>query len=217
MLPIRAKGTKILGDTAWHRDSELDVASIGFVGYLEPVDATSGALRVLPGSHREPPAAVPTGTPIEGAAAMGEPIASEPGDLIAFDEHLFHASAGGRDRRQWRVDFVADPVDVDEEERVRLLLDGIFPPGWDGGYDVDRYPSFGTHWQESGRPSVGRLRELGAYDRAEAEENAGACESRAAHVVACAVCTKGRGASPRTGSRSRTRRSVTAPTRRSCS
>jgi hypothetical protein len=172
VLPLRAKGTRIVGDTAWHRDSELDVPSIGFAGYLEPVDATSGALRVLPGSHRELPAAVPTGTPMEGAAAMGEPIASEPGDLIAFDEHLFHASAGGRHRRQWRVDFVADPGDAAGEDRVRLLLDGIFPPGWDGGYDVDRYPSFGMHWQQSRRPSVGRLRELGVYDRAEAEENA---------------------------------------------
>ena len=51
VLPGRAKGTEYHGETGWHRDSDLVVASAGFAAYLEPLAASSGALRLLPGSH----------------------------------------------------------------------------------------------------------------------------------------------------------------------
>ena len=92
--------------------------------------------------------------------------------MIAFDERVLHASAGGSDRRQWRVDFFADPEGEEAEGRVRAWLAGIFQPGWDGGYDIDRYPSYGAHWQQSGRREVQRLRDLGAYALAAQEEEA---------------------------------------------
>jgi hypothetical protein len=166
ILPLRAKGTRYYGSTSWHRDSELDLASVGFLAYLEPLAADTGALRVLPGSHRAPYVEV-------GAAATGGAIATEPGDLIVFDEHLAHCSATQEQatpRHQWRVDYFADPVDVEEEAVVHEYLDGTFQPGWDGGYDVDAFPSYGPHWQRLDRPWVDRLRELGAYDRAAVEE-----------------------------------------------
>ena len=50
-LPTRAKGTLYFGNTPWHTDSELPVTSIGFLAYCERLDAESGALRVIPGSH----------------------------------------------------------------------------------------------------------------------------------------------------------------------
>src|SRR5262245_21722905 len=52
VLPTRAKGVLYGGDTPWHADSAFAVASVGFAAYLEPLRAETGALRVLPGSHR---------------------------------------------------------------------------------------------------------------------------------------------------------------------
>jgi hypothetical protein len=171
VLPVRAKGTRYVGETSWHRDRELDVPSVGLAAYLSPLDADDGALRVLPGSHRASSATAPTGTPPDGLA-MGVPLATEPGDIIAFDEGLWHASTGGAERRQWRVDFVADPSTPAEEDQVRRYFEGVFQVGWDGGYDVDRYPSYGAAWCEPRRAWVDRLRALGAIDRAHQEEAA---------------------------------------------
>jgi hypothetical protein len=53
VLPTRAKGTLYRGNTPWHTDSESPITSIGFIAYFESVEAETGALRVLPGSHRQ--------------------------------------------------------------------------------------------------------------------------------------------------------------------
>ncbi|MDQ1383934.1 MAG: hypothetical protein QOG65_1313 [Actinomycetota bacterium] len=167
VLPVRAKGTRYFGGSGAHRDSELDVASVGFLAYLEPVTASSGALRVRPGSH------VDSASDANDALleAVLEAVETEPGDVIALDEHLLHGSAGGSDRRQWRVDFVVDPVEAAETARVREYFSLIFPLDWDGGYDVDRYPSYGAYWRSTNRPWVEPLRELGVYELAEAQEH----------------------------------------------
>ena len=170
-IPVRAKGTQYLGDTAWHRDSELDLNSLGFMAYLEPLDCHTGALRVLPGSHRTNPSPAPNGyrTRPDG---VGETIETEPGDIIVFDEYLYHASAGGSVRHQWRVDFFTGPHTADETTKTHAYLAGIFQVGWDGGYNLDRYPSYPTSWRTSNRPTAARLQELGAYRLADAEEHA---------------------------------------------
>jgi hypothetical protein len=168
VIPGRAKGIHYFGGTRWHRDSDIEVGSVAFASYLEPLNADDGALRVFRGSHQSKSTEFPPDTTTVGS---GEAIATTPGDIIIFDEHLWHSSIGGHNRRQWRVDFIADPVSADEEATVRAYFARIFPPEWDGGYDVDRYPSFGVHWQRSGRPWIDRLRDLGAYERAENEED----------------------------------------------
>jgi hypothetical protein len=176
VLPVRAKGVRYVGSTPWHTDSRHAVASVGFAAYLDPLDAESGALCVLAGSHRPDfgEATLTYLTSLGESAAIsmlpGYAIATVPGDVIAFDEHLLHASAGGKSRRQWRVDYVRDPVGLREEANVGSYFANIFPPDWDGGYDVDRYPSYGPDWLASGRPAVARLRELGVYDLADAQE-----------------------------------------------
>jgi hypothetical protein len=150
---------------------ELD--SIGFAAYLEPLNGESGALRVVPGSHR-PELGEALGRylaePIDIAAVPSTALVTEPGDIIAFDEHLFHASSGGNVRRQWRVDYFRDPRTQESEAAVRRYLAGIFPADFDGGYDVDRFPSYGRVWLESRRSAVERLRGLGAYELADAQE-----------------------------------------------
>jgi hypothetical protein len=157
VLPGRAKATRYFGSSRLHADSDLAIPSLGFVSYLEPVEATSGALRVAPRSHRHKGAA----HSIDALA-----LATMPGDIIVFDEHLTHGSVGGAVRRQWRVDFVADPVDGTEEAQVRASFARLFDPDWDGGDDVDRYPSYGSYWQTLDRPWTARLRVLGVYELA---------------------------------------------------
>ena len=162
VLPGRAKGTWYEGNTGWHRDSLADITSIGMVAYLDPLRADSGALRVVPGSHARPDQSLP-----RPGDDVGIAIATTPGDVIAFDEHLIHGSTGGSVRRQWRVDFVIDPQDATEERRVRAWFAQSVPSdGSDPGYDVELYPSYGSHWQGRDRPWTERLRALGVYDLA---------------------------------------------------
>jgi hypothetical protein len=173
VLPTRAKGVRYRGNTPWHVDSFFPVVSLGVAAYLEPVGADSGALRVLPGSHHPDFAKALHALGVNGMAAEMLPahvIDTEPGDMILFDEHLFHASFGGETRRQWRVDYVRDPGDTAAEENTRAYFAGIYPRDWYGGYDVDRYPSYGTDWRGSQRTSVARLDALGVYELAARQE-----------------------------------------------
>jgi hypothetical protein len=173
VLPVRAKATSYHGSTTWHRDTELPVRSVGFALYLEALDAGSGALRVIPGSHRPELAAAieryAAGASLPAEDLPGVAVATTPGDVIAFDERLYHASAGGARRRQWRVDFVADVPGADAV--LRDYFGGTFAPGWDGGYDVDRFPSYGAHWRTLDARWNERLDALGAYGAASTEED----------------------------------------------
>ncbi len=162
VLPGRAKGTWYVSDTAWHRDSTHGIASLGVVAYLEPLEVSTGALRVVPGSHADRDRALP-----DGPAQAGEALETEPGDVIVFDEHLIHGSAGGSQRRQWRVDFVIDPRDEHERAAVGTWFDQSIPnERLDPGYDAERYPSYGPYWQALDRPWTERLGQLGVYRRA---------------------------------------------------
>ena len=172
VLPVRAKGVLYFGSTNWHNDSDQAVPSVSCACYLESLQAHNGALRVLPGSHRSDFGASVQSRNETFAALSGLPIETEPGDAIFFDEHLYHASGGGQNRRQWRVDYVVDPIGTEQEAVVRDYFAAIFLPGWDGGYDVDLYPTYGAHWRASGRPWLDRLEQLGAHSLAAAEESA---------------------------------------------
>jgi hypothetical protein len=90
--------------------------------------------------------------------------------MIVFDEHLFHSSHGGVARRQWRIDFLCDPVDAAARNSTLAYFNNIYAPNWSGGYDVDRYPSYGPDWRASGRPAVRILEGLGIYELAAKHE-----------------------------------------------
>jgi hypothetical protein len=173
VIPTRAKANRYQGSTPWHADSAFPVPSLGFAAYLEPLHAGNGALRVLPGSHRPEMAAALRALGAEGSPADTLPahvVSTEPGDLIVFEEHLFHASAGGEARRQWRLDYLLDPQGPEAEAHTRAYFQSIYPPDWDGGYDVDRFPSYGPDWRASGRRAVARLEALGVYALAATQE-----------------------------------------------
>jgi hypothetical protein len=178
VLPIRAKAVEYHGASSWHRDSDLDVASVGFACYLSPLTAETGALRVVPGSHRDaaPPEA-------ETTTAKQHAVETAPGDVIVFDEHLVHASQGGALRRQWRTDFIARPTTAAERATVTEYFTGMFSPDWDGGYDTTAYPTYGPHWQHVCPSADDALLEaLGAYAAAAAEEDA--ARERRSHAAA---------------------------------
>jgi hypothetical protein len=173
VLPTRAKGVRYSGNTPWHIDSALPLASVGFLAYFETLGADNGALRVLPGSHHTDFRDALRRRGVDGSSDLTLPahvIATEPGDLILLHEHVFHSSHGGGTRRQWRVDFLSAPASVEAEALAKSYFAGIYPPDWDGGYDVDRYPSYGTAWRDSNRPSAARLEALGVYALAATQE-----------------------------------------------
>jgi len=173
VLPTRAKAVRYSGESPWHSDSTSPLESIGFLAYLETLGAQDGALRVLPGSHHRDFGDALRRLEVEGAAAPSFPghvVASEPGDVILIDEHVFHASFGGGVRRQWRVDFVKAPTSAEEENLARSYFASVYPADWNGGYDVDRYPSYGPDWRNSGRAAAARLEKLGVYELAAAQE-----------------------------------------------
>jgi hypothetical protein len=172
VLPTRAKGTRYYGETSWHTDSDLPLRSVGCLAYLEPVGADSGALRVIPGSHHPQFGEALSGL---GGSCLRDPslpayvVATEPGDMLLLDERVLHASFGGGLRRQWRVDYLGVPADA-EVDLTRSYFASIYAPDWDGGYDVDRYPSYGFDWRRSNRTAVARLEALGVYELATAQE-----------------------------------------------
>jgi hypothetical protein len=156
VVPGRAKGTRYTGESDWHRDSDVPVPGMSFVAYLESLNVGIGALRVRPRSHAN-----------AHATCDELVLETEPGDLIAFDDHLMHASFGGTVRRQWRIDFCADPANEVEESLVRADYARILDGAWDLGDDVERYPSFGPYWRSLDRPWTTRLGDLGVYELAD--------------------------------------------------
>jgi hypothetical protein len=50
-----------------------------------------------------------------------------------------------------RVDFLRTPVSAEAEELTKSYFAGIYAADWDGGYDVDQYPSYGAGWRDSSR------------------------------------------------------------------
>jgi hypothetical protein len=156
VLPGRAKGTKYVGDTSWHRDSELDIASLGCIAYLDRLTAATGALQVLPLSYTNRTAELPAADCLTGVT-----IDSDPGDVIVFDEHLVHGSSGGRERRQWRVDFVIDPSDSETAAVQQWFAQSVPDERGDVGYDARRYPSYGEYWRSRHPRWAARFADLG--------------------------------------------------------
>jgi hypothetical protein len=99
------------GDTTWHWDGDNQPQAPFFKAaiYLDPLTCDTGALRVIPGSHRLGDSfalraraanrcAEELGiTPAEVPCVALE---SEPGDVVIFNHNLIHGSCGGSDRRR---------------------------------------------------------------------------------------------------------------------
>lgn len=111
------------GDTPWHSDSPWsgDRCTAGWCQvliHLDPLDAATGALRVIPGSHRADDRfgrAVHAGIvddaagrllrtaatwDVDEAAMPATVLATRPGDVVLLDHLTAHASFGGGPRRR---------------------------------------------------------------------------------------------------------------------
>jgi hypothetical protein len=105
---IGSDGNFYTGDTSWHSDGlHENNGYIKIALYLDPVGPTSGALRVIPGSHKLPRTAkvrrAATSKELWGIEQSEVPAAvltSQPGDVVVFDHNIMHASFGGGTRRR---------------------------------------------------------------------------------------------------------------------
>ena len=112
-------GNFYVGDTLWHSDGYRDTKYLSFkmAFYLDPVTASTGCLRVIPGSHKygdvfgnslqavgevrdktDNPSDYLWG--VNGDEVPAVPLEVTPGDLVMFNHQIKHSSWGGGDRRR---------------------------------------------------------------------------------------------------------------------
>ncbi|PLW84584.1 hypothetical protein C0029_18380 [Halioglobus japonicus] len=105
--------------TQFHRDSygaDLSFTNIKMALYLDPLDAQSGAIRVIPGSHHPGSAFtrllnqhVDSGfgdLNLDTDEVPATVLASQPGDLLLWNYRLMHATSyGGNQRRMLALEF----------------------------------------------------------------------------------------------------------------
>jgi hypothetical protein len=94
-------------------------------------------------------------------------LETTPGDVIAFDVHLFHASTGGSNRLAWTIEYLPWPGlgDRNRLEATRAAIVDIVDYDHKG-YDRDRWPTWrdwasGAAQSASRQTAVQRLRLLG--------------------------------------------------------
>ena len=110
-------GNFYVGETGWHSDgwnpNQLHV-KIAF--YLDPVGRNSGALRVIPGSHKIGDAFAdslhqqlsksPQELGVAGHEVPAIALETQPGDLVCFNHNTKHASFhGSKSRRMFTMNF----------------------------------------------------------------------------------------------------------------
>ncbi|MBA3945894.1 MAG: phytanoyl-CoA dioxygenase family protein [Herpetosiphonaceae bacterium] len=104
-------GNYYTGDTQWHSDGFHKVGTFLKIAlYLDPVTRHTGALRVLPGSQQVYLKDQQWGglnarnaTELWGIEQRDVPaiaLESQPGDVVAFNHNIMHASFGGSTRRR---------------------------------------------------------------------------------------------------------------------
>ena len=107
---VSSDGNCYSGDTTWHLDSAYrSNAYLKVAFYLDPLTRDTGALRVMPGSHRDGALDNWVETDLRAAPAVygceqrdlpAVALESQPGDVLIFNHRLRHASFGGGPRRR---------------------------------------------------------------------------------------------------------------------
>jgi ectoine hydroxylase-related dioxygenase (phytanoyl-CoA dioxygenase family) len=112
-------GNYYAGDTRWHRDvfsipdgeeGKSIVRHIKVAFYLDPLTPTTGALRVIPGSHHLSDSFArelndlldhkKTGPDVLPQDVPAIALSTTPGDIVIFDHRMMHASFGGGPARR---------------------------------------------------------------------------------------------------------------------
>jgi ectoine hydroxylase-related dioxygenase (phytanoyl-CoA dioxygenase family) len=130
---IGSDGNLYVGDTHWHSDGSDSYRRIKVAFYLDPVERDTGCLRVVPGSHRpelhdrltaqepgEDAGTSPYGVDLADIPSF--PLESQPGDVVFFNQNLFHASHGGRTgRRMFTLNVGAKPTEAAHYDYLRRM------------------------------------------------------------------------------------------------
>src|SRR6266550_3110149 len=148
-VPSIGIATCFTGDSSWHTRQGPDIGGVTFWADLEPRTASTGALRLIPGSHlpdferwlREYRAAEPATSGFEHWEWPHVVVETEPGDVVAFHAHLMNRAQGGTPRLSWTIDYLPWPGlgRRDQMKIVRdLILDDVEFDHED--YDRGRWP-----------------------------------------------------------------------------
>ena len=144
---LGSDGNFYVGDTNWHSDTDWSGKMRGkpprifykLALYLDPVTATSGALRVVPGSqhygdeYAEALQATlrmaPDKLGIPGSQVPAIALESNPGDVVVFNQNTKHSAWGGNNRRRM---FTINCTARYSEEEMPLLRNeiGAFARFW---------------------------------------------------------------------------------------
>lgn len=152
VIPECPEGVLYFAEAGWHTDEGIGIRGIKFAAYFDELTRDTGALRLMPGSQRPEQNAQLSAysarrglarTDAEAAAYQasfpGYVAVTSPGDVIAFDLHTWHASAGGLDRLAWTAVYQRCPeTDAERDRTLRSVHDG-FEQGF-RGFDTGRYP-----------------------------------------------------------------------------
>lgn len=160
---------RYVGDTGWHVDDySTELPGVKFVAPCAPVRAGSGALRVVPGTHKLPMDDRTRDVYSREIGAVPAYVCeAAPGDVVVFDNRIWHASSGGSsDRRACYLYFLRNPHTEAEVAAARGLNSltlqmrerygalAAVPRAWFD--DAHRFP-LRRRW-------IARMRELGWLD-----------------------------------------------------
>jgi Phytanoyl-CoA dioxygenase (PhyH) len=152
VIPECPAGVLYFAEAGWHTDDGIGVRGVKFAAYFDELTAGNGALRLVPGSHHPEQGArlaayrdrrMSIRTDADSAAYQasipGYAAGTSPGDVIAFDLHIWHASTGGRDRLAWTSIYQRCPETSEERDRTLRSMQDSFEQAF-RGFDRDRYP-----------------------------------------------------------------------------
>ena len=177
-------GNYRVGDTSWHPDqAALDYTGVKFTIYTDPLTASTGALRVIPGSHREPLHSAIAGVESLDADGGGRSdpqtvfgirpeelpayaFESEPGDVLVFNLATWHSAFGGSThRRMGTICLMADPQTPKEKAAIRNVYKRHVERHYMPVYSGQHWPEY---WRSIDDPRhqrwVRRLDELGVLE-----------------------------------------------------
>jgi phytanoyl-CoA dioxygenase PhyH len=181
VIPECPEGVLYFAEAGWHTDDGIGVRGVKFAAYFDDLTAATGALRLVPGSHhpeqnarvtaygkRRGRARDDAGFAAYQASFPGYVAATSPGDVIAFDLHTWHASAGGRDRLAWNAVYLRAPETDDERDRTLCSARDGFEQAY-RGFDSGRYPVWrdwlaGAAARPRRAPVIERMRRAGVLD-----------------------------------------------------
>ncbi len=177
-------GNLYAGDTPWHSDAfanwpeKTTARHLKIAWYLDPLTRSSGALRVIPGSHLEGDRycaeldrLLPSWSPDHvrewaGADIPAVAVESRPGDLVCFDHRTKHASFGGTGRRRM---FTTNWIQGSHTPAMHRAILDIFRYARDAAkvdWNADRGPWF-SQAPPAREPVLRQLKEFGALAMAD--------------------------------------------------